>query len=134
MFIGLWTGVINATNHKKWAPLNNQQCMTQPTLINLNPNEYSQGLHYYQFAVDLDKCVGICNILDELPNKVCAPKKPEELNLSFFNMIAGINEPKALTNHISWECKCKFDGRKCNSEQKWNNDKCQCECKNDDIN
>ena len=83
MFIGLWTGVINATNHKKWAPLNNQQCMTQPTLINLNPNEYSQGLHYYQFAVDLDKCVGIYNFLDELPNKVWAPKKPEELNLSF---------------------------------------------------
>ena len=44
--------------------------MTQPTLINLNPNEYSQGLHYYQFAVDLDKRVGIYNFLDELPNKV----------------------------------------------------------------
>ena len=28
------------------------------------------------------------------------------------------------------ECKFKFDGRKCNSEQWWNNDKCQCECKN----
>ena len=26
--------------------------------------------------------------------------------------------------------KCKFDGRKCNSNQKQNNDKCRCECKN----
>ena len=26
-------------------------------------------------------------------------------------------------------CKCKFDGRKCNSNQKWNNDKFECECK-----
>ena len=26
--------------------------------------------------------------------------------------------------------KCKFDGRKCNSNQKWNNDKCSCKCKN----
>ena len=38
--------------------------------------------------------------------------------------ITGINELKALTKHISWECKWKFDGRKCNSNQWWNNDKC----------
>ena len=44
-------------------------------------------------------------------------------------MITGINESKALTKHISCECKCRFDGRKCNSDQWWNNEKCQCECK-----
>ena len=22
------------------------------------------------------------------------------------------------------QCKCKFDGKKCNSDQKWSNDKC----------
>ena len=27
------------------------------------------------------------------------------------------------------KCKCRFDGRKCNSDQWWDNDKCQCECK-----
>ena len=37
-------------------------------------------------------------------------------------MINRINGSKALTNHISCECKCKFDGRKCNLNQKWNND------------
>ena len=44
-------------------------------------------------------------------------------------MITGINESKTLTKHISCECKCRFDGRKCNSDQSWNNDKRQCECK-----
>ena len=29
-------------------------------------------------------------------------------------MITRINESKALTKHISCECKCRFDGRKCN--------------------
>ena len=24
------------------------------------------------------------------------------------------NESKTLTKHISWDSKCKFDGRKCN--------------------
>ena len=27
-------------------------------------------------------------------------------------------------------CKCKFDGTKYNSNQKWNNNKCWCECEN----
>ena len=30
---------------------------------------------------------------------------------------------------MSCECKCRFDGRKFNSDQWWNNDKCWCECK-----
>ena len=39
-------------------------------------------------------------------------KKTEDLNIHIFNMITGINEPKILIKHISWKCKCKFDGRK----------------------
>ena len=31
--------------------------------------------------------------------------------------------------HTSWKCKCKFDDRKCKSNQKWNNDKFWCDCK-----
>ena len=45
-------------------------------------------------------------------------------------MITGTNESKTLTKQISCKCKCKVDGRKCNSDQWWNNNKCQCECKN----
>ena len=35
-----------------------------------------------------------------------------------FNMITRKNESKIFTRDISCECKCKFDGRKCNSNQK----------------
>ena len=56
--------------------------------------------------------------------------KTEDLNLSVFNMITGLNESKISTKHISCECKCKFDGRKCNLNQKCNNDICWSECKN----
>ena len=44
-------------------------------------------------------------------------------------MITGINKSKTLTKHLSCKCKCKFDGRKCNSDQWWNNDKCWYDCK-----
>ena len=43
-------------------------------------------------------------------------------------MIASINESKTLTKHLSCECKYKFDETKCNSNQWWNDDKCQCQC------
>ena len=45
-------------------------------------------------------------------------------------MITGIIESKTLNRHISCECKCQFDGTKCNSNQWWNSNKCWCECKN----
>ena len=105
--------------------------MTQPTLLNLHPNEYRQELHYYPFAVKSDRCVGSCNTLNDLPNKVCVPNRIEDLNLRVFNMIIGINESKTLTKCISR--KCKFDGRKCDSNQKWNNNKYRSERKNHHI-
>ena len=43
--------------------------------------------------------------------------------------MTGKNGSKILTKVISCNCKCKFDGKKYNSNQKCNNDKCQCECK-----
>ena len=82
--------------------------MIQPTLINLHLNEYSQELHNYLFAVGLDRCVGSCNALNDLSNKVCVSNKTEVLNLSLFTMITEINESKAVTKHISCECKCRF--------------------------
>ena len=75
--------------------------MIQPTLINLHPNEYSKEFHYYPFEVILDRCVGSYNILNDLANKICVANKPEDLNLSVFNMITGINESKTFTKHIS---------------------------------
>ena len=64
IFIGLLTGIVSASNHKKCLLLSNQKCITQPTLINLHPNEYSQQLQYYPSAVTLDRCVGSCNTLE----------------------------------------------------------------------
>ena len=74
--------------------------MTQHTL-NLHHDEYSQEFHYYPFAVKLDRCVGSCNILNDLSNEVCVPNKIEDLNLSVVNIITEINESKILKKHIS---------------------------------
>ena len=41
MFIALLASIVNASNHTKCVPLDNQKCEIQPTLINLHPNEYN---------------------------------------------------------------------------------------------
>ena len=94
VFLGLLISIVNACNHTKCVSLSIEKCEIQPTPINLNSNEYSQELHYYPFAVKLDRCFGSCNTLNDLSNKVCIPNKTNYLNLSVFNMITGINESK----------------------------------------
>ena len=82
IFIGLLASVVNTCNHTKCVFLSNQKCKIQPTLINLHSNKYSQELHYYPFSVKLDRRVGSCNAFNDLSNKVCVPRKTEDLNLS----------------------------------------------------
>ena len=69
MFIRVLTVLVSTSNSTNYVSLSNQKCMTQPTLINLHSNEYSQKLHYYPFAVN------------DLSNKVCVRNKTEDLNL-----------------------------------------------------
>ena len=39
-------------------------------------------------------------------------------------MITNKNEVKAMTEHIWYDCKCKFNSTRCNSKQKWNKETC----------
>ena len=55
--------------------------MIQSTLINLQPNEYSQECYDYRLAVKLDRCVGSCNTLNDWSNKTCVPNKTEDLKI-----------------------------------------------------
>ena len=89
MIIVLLTNIVNASSHTKYVFLSNQKCEIQPTLINLHPNGYSQELHYYLFAVKLDRYVGSFNTLNGFFSKVHVPNKAEDLNIHVFNMTTG---------------------------------------------
>ena len=75
----------------------------------------------------LDKCSGSCNVLSP---KICTSKESKNINVKAVNIITSKHEAKAMTEHILCDCKCKFKSTICNSNQKWNNKTCQCECKN----
>ena len=64
--------------------------------------------------VSLDRGNGSCNTLDNPSDRICVPNKTEDINLKVCNMITTINKGKAFTKLISYDCKCKFNGKKSN--------------------
>ena len=89
MFMVLSISIANTSSHIPCLLLSNQRCEIQPTVINLHTNEYSQELHYYPFAIKLDKCVGSCNTLNDLPNRICVPNKRKDLNIHVLIWLQG---------------------------------------------
>ena len=67
----------------------------------------------------LYRCNEKCSALDDLLSKLCVLNKTEYVNLNVFNIIKRTIESKIITKHNPCNCKCKFHGRKCNSNQKW---------------
>ena len=99
--------------------------MVRSFLIELNPVK----LKNYSFMISLDKCSGSCNSVDDLSRRMCVSSKTKNVSVKVLNMIKNKTEAKTLVQHTSCDCKCKFNSTACNSNQKWNNEKCQCECK-----
>ena len=84
--------LVNASNHTKF--LSSTIRNAQLNLLLLYCNKYTQGLSYYPFAVNLDRCVRSCNTLNVLSNKVCVLSKTEDLNPSMFKVMTGIDDRK----------------------------------------
>ena len=80
--------------------------------------------------IGLDKCNGCCNAVDDLSTKMSISNKTKDINVKVFNIVTRLYEDNTLVKHISCDCKWKINSRRCNLNQKWNYDKCQCECKN----
>ena len=77
--------------------------------------------------ISLDKCTGSWNVLSP---KISVLEETKDINVKAFKTITTKNEAEVMTEHISCDCKCKFNSSKCNSKQKWNNKTCKCDCKN----
>ena len=67
-----------------------------------------------------------CNNINDPYAKLCVPDVVKNINLKVFNMISWSNQTKQIRWHESCKCECKLSI--CNNKQKWNKDKCNCEC------
>ena len=64
-----------------------------------------------------------------IPKNMCSKRK-KGIYVEAFNLITNKDEDKAMTEHISCDCKCKPNNSTRSSNQMWNNKKYQCERKN----
>ena len=113
-------------NSLECVSMNNQECKIRTEIINLNTNEPL----FYPDSIEIDKCKGSCNTINDPYSKTCVPDESKNTNVKVFNLISRTDE----TRHIKWThktCKCRsrLNASVCNNKQRWNVDKCRCECK-----
>ena len=49
--------------------------------------------------------------------------------LSSVNLVSRTNETRHIKLHEMCKCTCRLDTSICNNKERWNEDKCMCECK-----
>ena len=102
--------------------MNNQECKTRPVLMNINSNETL----FYTYSILVNKCSGSCNDINNFYAKLCLRDLDENMNIKVFNQISRTNETRYVSWQETWKCKHRLSV--CNNKQRWNKDKCRCEC------
>ena len=105
--------------------MSNQACKAKPEIININSNNPV----FYPFSIKTSKCSGNCNNINDPFAKICVPNVMKDLNVKVFNLMSRTNETRHIKWHETCKCICRLDTIVCNNKQCWNNDKCQCQCK-----
>ena len=105
--------------------MSNQECKIRPEIVNVNSKEPV----FFPSSIKTSKCSGSCNNINELFPKLCVSDVFKNLNAKVFNLMSRTNEARHIEWHEACSCKCRLDASACNSKQRWNEDKCRCECK-----
>ena len=66
-----------------------------------------------------------CKVRPEIINVILLIK---DLNVKVFNLMSRANEIKNIKWHETCKCECRLDAIVCNNKQRWNKNKCRCEC------
>ena len=104
---------------------NDKKCEVGPEIINLNTNEPL----FYPYSIKINKCKGSCNTINDPYAKICVPNNIKNANVKVVNQMSRTNETRHIKWHKTCKCKCRLDASVCNNKQRWNEDKCRCECK-----
>ena len=123
-FIGL-TILSNFTNASFLIciSMNNQGCKARRKVVNSN------NPIFYSFSIKTSKCSGNYNNINDPYAKICVPDVVKNLNVKVFNLMSRTNETRHIKWHETCKCICRLDAIVCNNNQRWNNDKCRCKCK-----
>ena len=86
------------------------------------------SLYFFLLVLKQANAVVVVTIL-MIPMQNCVPDVVKNLNIKVFNLMSRTNETRHIKWHETCKCKCRLDPSVCNNRQRWNEDKCRCECK-----
>ena len=90
------------------------------TVINLLP-----------YSINVNKCSDSCNNINinDPYSTLCVADAVKNINARVFNLLSRTNERRHIEWHGTCKYMCRLDASVCNSKQRWNNEKCRCECR-----
>ena len=103
--------------------------MPRPKILDVNEG-VGEAL-FYSYHVQVNKCSGSCNTLDNPIKKFCVPDVIKGLNIKVYNFSTMLNETCNVLWHESCKCVCKLNSSVCNNKQIWNSNTCRCDCNED---
>ena len=84
----------------------NQKCMPRPKILNVNEG-IGEAL-FYPYNVQVNKCSGSCDTLDNPMSKICVPKIIKNVNMKVYNFLTRLNETRNVLWHESCKCVCSI--------------------------
>ena len=114
-----------SVNSLEYTSKNNQECKIRSEIINVNTNEPT----FYPYGIEINKCKGSCDTINDPYAKICVPDTIKNINVKVFHRMSRTNETRHIEWHKTCECKYRLDANVCNNKQRWNKNKCRCECK-----
>ena len=107
----------------------NYQVCKKKIIININNNEPM----FYPLSTKVNKCSGSCNNIYGPYAKLYVPDVVKNINVKVFNFISLSNQTRHIEWHETCKCKCRLDASVCSNKQRWNEDKCRGECREELI-
>ena len=101
--------------------LKNQECKIRKVVVD---NDYMT----FPYKIAVYRCIRSCNYKNNLYYKVSLPKSVKNITVKSLDLISQEFVLKNISFHQSCKCGCLLDEKVCTNLQKWNVDKCRCEC------
>ena len=82
----------------------------------------------YPYSIKVNRCNGNFNNITNPYSRVCVPDITKNVTLKILDLMTLTNKTKRIIIHKSCKWICRLDPIVCSNKQKWNKNKCRCEC------
>ena len=115
--IGLTISLFNIAKTKalECVSVVNQKRMPRPKILDVNEG-VGEAL-FYPYSVQVNKCIGSCNTLDNPMVKLCVLNVIKGVNMQVYIFLMRLNETRNVLWHESFKCVCKLNSSVCNNKQ-----------------